>query len=182
MKSQTFRLTRELLALYLRYGPEEFEAASRELREGKLGQLVADTADNVGNAAKQLGPGIKRLRTPARAAQPRPSKRESLTAYLERLKAAGTEADVVIAHFAERIVRQEILDSAAAMRDFMRLIGIRSPVKSTDKYQNIRQVVEFLRGLPPPEAREKISVAEHLRAHSSSLQGWADIIVKTNKN
>lgn len=179
MTSRASRLTRELLSLYIQYGADEFEAAARELREGKLGHLIADAADSLETAVRiskseGVKPGIR-----DRAGPGRPSKRDILTRYLVRLKDSGGKTDTAVAEFAERILRRQVLNTPASVSDYMELLGISAANRRADRYQSIRQITEFLKTLPEKEAIEKIRSAKDLGQRGSSLQGWTDIIVRS---
>ena len=178
MKHQTSRLTKELLSLYIRYGPEEFEAVARELREGNLARLIADAVDSLDATVKTSGAPSGKTSRSARAGQTRPSKGELMARYLAKLAASGANADAAIAQFAERIAKRDILETTAALREYMTIIGMPMFSNTADRYQNIKHITEFLKGLPEMEAMEKIRIGDDLGGRRSSLQQWADIIVK----
>jgi uncharacterized protein YecE (DUF72 family) len=181
MKNRTSRLTEELLALYLRYGPEEFEATARELREGDFARLIAETADNLGFAVKNQRSASGKTSLPTRGGRARSSKGELLERYLAKLRASGARTDVAISQLGDRLVKRDLLPTAAAVKDYMTVIGMPMFASSADRNRNIRQIAEFLRRLPQKEAMEKMQVADDLGDRSSSLQRWADIIVKPNE-
>jgi hypothetical protein len=84
----------------------------------------------------------------------------------------GSDADAVIGKFAKQIMSRRILATPQAPRDYIDLIRMRSEVKTTDRYQYIKRIVEFLRAVPKEEVTEKIRSAEDLGKGGSALQRW----------
>jgi hypothetical protein len=70
------------------------------------------------------------------------------------------------------------LTTPRALRDYVDLIGIPTGVRTTDRYQHIRRIIEFLRSLPKEQIVEKIRSTEDLGEGASTLQRWADIILR----
>jgi hypothetical protein len=178
MKSRESPLTKELLALYLKYGAKEFEVAARELRTGDFSRLIAQAVDSLGAAAPRSKSGIKRSDPTERTPTPRRSKQEILIDYIDNLMKTGSSADAEIAKFAERIMRRNVFATSRSLHDYMAIIGVKSDVKTGDRYQYIKRIAEFLRALPKEEVTERIRSAEGLGEGGSDLQRWADIIVK----
>jgi hypothetical protein len=172
-------LTKELLALYLKYGATEFEVAARELRSGDFAQLIAQAADSVGAAIHGSKPNAGSSRLGERAPTARRSKQDMLIDYVDGLMKTGDDKDAAVAKFAEQILSRQVLATSHTLQDYMDMIGMRAGVKTTDRYQHIKRIAEFLRALPKDEVIEKIRSAENLGEGGSALQRWTDIIVRS---
>jgi hypothetical protein len=179
MTSRESPLTKELLALYLKYGAREFEVAARELRAGDFSRLIAQAADDLGAAIQRSKSGTASSSPREGTGAARRSKKEILIDYLDGLMKTGNDTDAAIGKFAERIMSRQVLATTQALHDFMDLIGMRSGVRTTDRYQYIKRITEFLRALPKEEVTEKIRSAEDLGKGGSALQRWTDIIVRS---
>jgi hypothetical protein len=172
-------LTKELLALYLKYGAKEFEVAARELRSGDFARLIAEAADGVGAATHGSKPNTGSPRLERRTPTARRSKQDMLTDYFNSLMQTGDDKDAAIAKFAEQILSRQVLATSRALQDYMDMIGMRAGVRTTDRYQHIKRVAEFLRALPNDEVIEKIRSADNVGEGGSALQRWTDIIVRS---
>jgi hypothetical protein len=178
MTSRGSPLTRELLALYLKYGAKEFEVAARELRRGDFSRLIAQAADSLGEAIQKSKSETESSSPRESTGAARRSKQEILVDYADGLMKTGSDTDAAIAKFVKQIISRQVLTTRRALQDYMDLIGMQSGVRTTDRYQHIKRIAEFLRSFPNEVVMEKIRSAEDLREGGSALQRWADIIVR----
>lgn len=178
MRGREVALIRELLALYAKYGGEAFEVAVRQIRAGEMAELIADTADAVRRAAQNRRASAIR----AGEARPRKTKREIAIERIAGMKGTGRKTDAVIAGLAERILNREVLPTPASLREYMELIGMPVSGRHTERNDALFEVTDYLRGLPEAEVIRSVDAVQNLRTPVSSLQRWADIIVKPDRN
>jgi len=177
MRSRSAALLNELLGLYAKYGPQAFEEATRQLREGEITKLIADALDQLPISAGNLE-SKQRLRT----GSTRKPKHELLLEEVSRLRDAGTWKLRKIAEFAERILSRQILETSSLLREYMSFIGMPITQRQGDRIENIRQIMRYLANLPEHEILNQIQMADDVRPRKSSLQKWADIIVKPDQS
>ena len=178
MKNREATLIKELLALYVKYGADTFEAAVREIRTGETARLIADAADDLHRAVQRTG---------IRAAGRRPlklkkTKRDLASERIADMKNTHRSVDIVVAEFAERILNHEILPTSAALREYMAFIGVPMSGRHLDRYDALVSITDHLRNLPELQAKQSIESIRDFNDPVSPLQRWADIIVKPDRN
>jgi hypothetical protein len=179
MRNRDVQLVRELLSLYVKYGPEAFEAAVRELREGNVTQAIADAAENLQATAQRANFG----RAPSSGTRSsKKSKHELLGERISRLRQSGLPSDAQIADLLEKILNREVLNSPNSLREYMSLIGVPATARLTDRYDSVRIIMEYLQGLPDQQKHDRIHAVDQFKNRESSLQRWADIIVKSDRS
>lgn len=178
MRSRNSTLIRELLSLYVKYGPGAFEAAARELREGNVTEAIAEAAERLEDATRRPKVG----RTEKEHSQSvRRSKHELLSEYISYVRRTGHSADIEITDLITKIVDRSILRTPTALREYMASIGVPIGGRNGDRYDEARRILEFLKTLPEHELRGRIEAAAQIGEEESSLQRWTNIIVKPNR-
>lgn len=177
MSKRSLSLVRELLALYAKYGPETFDAAIRDLRQGDFIKPIAAAADTIAGVPYSVA-----AKSPIgrHLVVSRKSKQELLAEEVRLLRSTGIKRDSLAADLIERLMRREILGTPASLRDYMAFIGMPVSERQIDRYDNIRSILKYLTTLPERESAERIDAADKIKARNSSLQRWADIIVRTD--
>jgi len=176
MRTRESALIRELLSLYLKYGPDTFEETGRLLREENPAEIIAKTLESLTLVTpRSKAAGLKRRNNIAGAKK---SKYELFTEELDQLSKTSTESQKRAIEFVEEILDRRILKSPNALRQYMAYIGVSVTDRPIDRYDSIKQILEYLMSLPDRETRQKISAITQMRDEESSLQRWADIIVK----
>jgi hypothetical protein len=176
------KLTRELLALYVKYGAREFNAAIKELRESNIGGTVADAAEAVVGSLHNSKPRSAQLQRLENAPSRTLSSRDRLIHYIQNLESGNDRHKANIAGVARKILDREVLQSPNMIRDYNFRSGIPFEDKKIDRYRAIRKIAEYLLTLPREEADEQIRSIERMREDSSSLQKWTDVIVKPDND
>jgi hypothetical protein len=172
------KLTKDLLALYIKYGAREFNAAIKELRESNIGDTIADAAQAVGDAVRDSKSGLgKPSRLDATVSKTLNS-RERLIRYIDLLEQSGDRNKMYIAGLGRRMITKQVLETTSAIKDYMFRSGILMEGKQRDRYRSIRRIIDYLLDLPSQQVNEQIRAIEEIRGASSSLQKWTDVIVK----
>jgi len=181
MKSRAQQLVDELLSLYIKYGRDEFIKAIRELRRENIKETIA--------AAEALATSVPIANvTPATAAHKNRDRRspvkqtsqEMLLRYMSFLEASGDEIKKSVAILLKKIMTRDVLPSTSSLKGCLENIGIPS-VDKLDRYRSAKKIGDYLISLPQDEAKARISNIEQMKSTQSSLQGWTDIIVKSNQ-
>jgi hypothetical protein len=172
------KLTKELLALYIKYGAREFNSAIKELRESNIGGTVADAAEAVVELLRDSRPRSVEV-NPLNNTPPKSlSSRDRLVHYIQTLESGNDRRKADVAGVTRKILNREALQSPNMIRDYMFRSGIPLEEKKLDRYRATRKIAEYLLALSPQEADEQIRAIEQMREASSSLQKWTDVIVK----
>ncbi len=174
MAARTEKLVRELLALYGKYGQAEFDRAIEEIRSGSTTLAFAHSVEQATRSFEDRG--IRSV-APKRKA-PTASARERFEDYQYRLMTAGTRQTPELPNLLQGIVDRTILPNPRALRDFAAMLDIPLTSNKIDRYSLARKIGDALLALPDEEATSRIKLAREIGAEPSSLQSWANIIVR----
>jgi RecA/RadA recombinase len=178
MKSQRSALIKELLALYIKYGAAEFEATTRTLREGQIEKLIADASDSLSFATKRSGQQLDISVGLLKSQRRKLSKQDSFNELISRLEVSGGARNLALARSLRGLINQGSL-SLHSINQVMTTIGVPSNSKPRDRYQAGKQILDYLLELPEDDAIRKAELISQTQdQRGSSLQRWADIIVK----
>lgn len=170
-------LIRELLSLYVKYGAAEFEAAARALRRGDVTRAIAEAAEGLGSSARARNKDAARgaaHRGPVAA-----KSQEELTEFFHELDNLGTKKSRDISDLGRKILKKETLKTSRSLREYMLIIGIPVGDQLPRRIQAAHKISKYLMDLPEREVSEKLELLQSVADNGSSLQKWADIIVRS---
>lgn len=172
MTPRTQKLVRELLGLYAKYGPVEFGHALEALRTGTATALLSEAVEDVARAA----PPPRQRASPGQAKKMSP--RDRFDDFQFRLALDRTQPRSELHEFIQQIAERSILADARTLRDFAALLEIPTGAK-LERYTIARKIGEKL-AMDSEESLHRTMKAarDYGGEEGSSLQKWADIIVK----
>jgi hypothetical protein len=180
MKSRVQQLTDELLSLYIKYGRDDFITAVRELRKDNIAETVAAAAEALATVVPiaRAKPAAHKYR--GQRGSVKQTSQEMLSRYISILEASGDEIKTSVALLLKKILARDVLPSTSSLRGCLENIGI--PVgDKLDRHRSAKKIADHLISLPQDEAKTQIRNIEQMKSTQSSLQGWTDIIVKSDQ-
>lgn len=171
MTPRTQKLVRELLGLYAKYGPAEFDHALEALRTGTATALLSETVAGVAKVAPS-----PRHRA-ARASTHKLSPRDRFEDFQFRLALDRTQTRSELHEFLQQIAQRSILADPRALREFAGLLEIPTGAK-LERYTVTRKIGEKLAKESEDSLHQRMKAARDYSGEASSLQKWANIIVK----
>jgi hypothetical protein len=165
------RLTRELLALYVRHGPDTFRQALESLRSGSALELLTATLEEL------------ELKAPRRRARTRP--KAGAVAIVDRVDLlrdeilhSGVPDAPRVFEFSEGIAHGTFLREPRALRSYAAHMGMDVPKKMPPRQQIAREISRRLVKMNDVARRDFLELGERQDDSKSSLQGWSNLIVK----
>lgn len=175
MASRRESLLKELIKLYVKYGDAEISATLKSIREGDAFNALSDLVTEVTSVAKKQSPtgGAASQRSTSRMLP-----RDLLNRSIDELSHSETQGKREIAALLISARDGEILKTSSAILAFMREIKIPVPGKG-DRLTLLHRIGAHLSNLSAEELEPIIRIAKDT-GQASSLQGWANIIVRKN--
>jgi hypothetical protein len=171
-------LIRELLALYVRYGPDTFEDVVGAMRRGAVSSVVTSAMSEVLRAGRSRGTDVPTVNRRGAERRTRPTATQTTQNYVLELIRSDRENGKPIAEFVDDIARRAVLTSPHALRRYSEAIGVPISSKNPDRNSIARKIGDLLLTLPTHEAQDRIRLGRQMPDENSTLQAWTDIIVK----
>lgn len=170
MKTKSDRLISELLSIMSRYSRNEFEEALQRLRGGEI-EPALDLTAALANSPEQ-----------PRAQKQSPKQKLTSSQLLQRqIKEFHSHSDRTrneIASFLTDAMERKTLPTTSAIRYFADALGLPPTSSKTDRATHLRRIGYELSSLPPDIAADFMNRARAVGNEPSSLQSWANLIVK----
>ncbi len=174
MTPRTQRLVRELLGLYAKYGPAEFSHALEALRTGAATDLLFSAVEQVAKVGLPPSSSSDGTLRGAKKASPR-DRFDDFQFHLAMDRKNHAHGE--LHGFLEQIAERKVLGNPRTLREFAAFLDIPTGVK-IERYAIARKIGEQLLPQSETSLREKVQIAHEMSVEQSTLQSWADIIVK----
>lgn len=179
MTPQSDALLIELLGLHRRYGSRAFREVARALQKG-------GAVDEIAAAVTAIQPSYARDESskPSEASRQKKSRekrlssKEKLELYANDLSLSADRHKAIVGAFARRLAERSVLPTKALLQAFANAIGSGPVHGDVDRYQNARALCDQLLTFSPTEIDEKIELATKMTRPGSSLEAWANVIVR----
>lgn len=184
MTRDTENLVRDLLSLYVKYGPSAFAEATAALSQGAVSLEIADVARELSRRTKDLPvhpEKVVRVEPNEIRSARKLTSRETTLKYIASLVNSNTPRDASVASFLQAIADRVVLDSPSLLKNYVDLLRLAPMSAHPDRYTMIRRIGEHLLGLlTDEEVRDKIREGRTMISPKSALEAWTNIIVKSD--
>ena len=182
MQSSRERLIRELVSIYQRYTSAEIDEAFQALRSGEAFASFSNAAlsvpkDDQRRARSTVGvrPG-RGIENRIRRGEKRGAG-EQLDQTIVALRELGGASERMVSDLLEAAREGKILRTSASVFQFLTRLGVAISERQ-DRLSMLRMLGKHLLAVPVDQLESLVKVAEETENKSSSLQKWADIIVR----
>ncbi|WP_428059976.1 hypothetical protein [Brevundimonas sp.] len=172
MTTHSKQLLVEVERLLALVGPAELEAALNEVearnseRLRRMRELVRTLSEN--SAGRPSKKEKKAKATP----------KEVLDRKVESLRKSRSQRDQAVADFVAEISDRRILPAAGDLRTFVRGAGVALTSAKTDRSVLAKRLADHLLNIEASRTMEIIETGRRSASDESSLQRWANVIVK----
>ena len=163
------KLLAEIMTLLSNYTREEFDQAILRLDHERIQDTLITT--------KSLRSYAKTINKP-RSERKRKTPKENIESKIFSLNKSQDPVRREIGNFIGDVVDRKILNSPSSLKEFTNTIGIPISGKKLNRIPLALNLAKHLETLPPNSAQDQMEIGRTLDAKPSSLQSWANVIVK----
>jgi len=174
MATGTNTLADQLYKILVRHSPEAVEAALEEIRARETVRF-----DRVRQLILSLEPSAVRTET-ARSPAPRKKKtpKELLDSKILAIRRSRNPNRAMIADFVEDISNKQVLPATTQLGAFGQALGVPISSKKIDRSVMAKRIADALERANQSDIRSLIDQGRAMNTNHSSLQSWANVIVK----
>jgi hypothetical protein len=175
MTSAKEQIVRDIVRIYAKYEASEIADALQALRSG---EALSGFVDAVEEVSRRKAAGKERsIRSGQQKKASVPSSKEPLDQLIQTLRQSKGIEYRRLADFLSAARQGRILPSSVDIKRLMSILKVPTPA-SRDRLSLLRILAEYLAQLSTSELNLILNDIENTPNENSSLQGWANIILR----